>query len=114
MSELNGFLQVFVGGMLGPFLVELVKLSKWRNGREIAARYRQAGYWVATLSLLVLGGLVTSMHGVEHVPPLRAVHLGTAAPLLVGAWASAKSAAQWRGAAPGMTGRPSLRDLLAW
>jgi hypothetical protein len=111
--ELNGVLQVFLGGMLGPVLAELLKLAKWGNGRAIMKRYARLAYWMATASLFILAGIVTTLHGVEHVPLLRAVHLGIAAPLIVGAWASTPPP-EWQGAAPGVTGLPSLRDLLSW
>ena len=91
MVTLNGIRDVFLGGALGPVLVELLKIAALGDGRKVAFRWRRISYWIGTFAIFVVSGIVTVLHGVQNVPLLTAVQLGTSAPLLVGAWASAKS-----------------------
>ena len=88
MIELNGAFQVFFGGVLGPVLVELVKLASSPYTGMTRTRYRRWSYWIPTVALLIVSGAVTVIQGVEHVTLLRAVQLGINAPLLVAAWAN--------------------------
>lgn len=112
MIELNGIAQVFLGGMLGPVLTELLKLAKWRDKKQIEMRYLRASYWIATCALFLLSGLITVAHGVDRVPLMRAMQLGAAAPLLVGAWASGRNKSVR--SIGDLKGRPSLWYLMSW
>jgi hypothetical protein len=120
MLELNGPVQVFFGGMFGPFLVELVKLAAWSDKPTISAKYRKATYWVGTLALFLVGGIVTMAQGSDHVPLLRACELGAVAPLLVAGWATASTTRRRRlemvgGMPEEKAGAMSqLTDMLSW
>jgi hypothetical protein len=122
MIELNGSVQVFFGGVLGPFLVELVKLAAWRDRPTISLKYRKATYWIGTLALFLVGGIVTLAQGSEHVPLLRACELGAVAPLIVGGWATASTTRHRRRELEMVGGMPKekagaisqLANLLSW
>lgn len=104
---LNGF-WVFVGGMLGPLLMELVKIAAWRNLRKVSNYYRRPLYWVGTAALFVLGGAFAALNGTDHVPVLRALQLGIAAPAIIAGYATATP--RRAGAMPDK----KLVDLLSW
>jgi len=89
--ELNGVVQVFLGAMLGPVMLELVKLSAWRDKEKIADKYKRPLYWLLTGVLVVVSGFVAVLNGVEHVPLLRAVLLGIDAPAIIAGYASAST-----------------------
>jgi hypothetical protein len=91
MLVANLWWQVFLAGAAGPFLVEIGKLATARNHKRALQRLTEPSYWAVTIALLLLGGFVALMYGIDPqgVPVLRAAHLGAAAPLLVSAWASA-------------------------
>jgi hypothetical protein len=113
MIELNGTVHVFLGGMLGPLLVELARVANWRNKKRVTARYNRPAYWFATGSFFLIGGIVTVVQGIDHVPIVRAIQLGATAPLLVSGWASGKNA-EFRSVSSALGGQLSLRDLLSW
>jgi hypothetical protein len=92
MYEFNGICQVFFGGILGPVLLELVKLAAWREKTKICEKYRQWNYWIATIALLIVSGIVTVINGIEHVSLQRAIQLGINAPAIVAGYANASVA----------------------
>lgn len=113
--QLSGFWQVFLGGMLGPFLMELVKITAWQSATEVAERYRKPLYWVGTAALFILGGAVAVLNGIEHVPILRAVELGIAAPAIISGYATASGPRRRRfmgDRRPGIL--EQIRRLLSW
>ena len=91
MIQLNGFWQVFAGGMLGVVLVELLQLVSWRQTGKLTQNYRAPLYWISTGALLVVSGVVAALNGTEHVPILKALQLGLNAPALLAGYASGKS-----------------------
>jgi hypothetical protein len=118
--ELNGCLQVMLGGAVGAALLELVKIAAWQDAKKVSERYRRPGYWIGTLALLIVAGTVAALHSCERVPALTAAQLGAAAPLMVSNWASARSAAaiQKKGFGPTLQRRKesglSFWELLSW
>lgn len=98
--ELNGYWQVFLGGMLGPVLVEFIKLAAWRDKARIAAKYCQWKYWIATGALLLVSGLVVVINGIDHVALQTAVQLGINAPAIVAGYANASVARRQRKPVP--------------
>ncbi|MDB5477024.1 MAG: hypothetical protein JWP49_2535 [Phenylobacterium sp.] len=94
---LDGWQAVFVGGMLGGVLLELIKLAAWQNATEIGVRYSDPRYWVGTVALLLAGGIVAVLNGVSHVPILKAAQYGLNAPAIVAGYATIRA------------GRPSKR-----
>lgn len=87
--ELNGFVQVFLGGMLGPLLVELIKLAAWRDKVKIKEKYKHWNYWIATTGLLLASAVIVVLNGTDHVSALKAVQLGVNAPAIVAGYANA-------------------------
>jgi hypothetical protein len=94
--ELNGFWPVFGGGMLGPVLVELLKIASMRDTGKLTLNYKEPLYWIATVALLLVSGTVAVLNGIDHVSIQKAVQLGINAPALVAAYANASSARKAR------------------
>jgi hypothetical protein len=108
----------------------LLKFANFAGQGKLGEKYLSWQYLLATLAIVIVSGAVTVMQGTEHVPLLRAVHLGIGAPALIGAWATAaerraaqakatKKQHQKKGAVEDMPMEPeetdkSLRALLAW
>jgi hypothetical protein len=87
------FWKLFFEGMLGPLLLELIKIAVLQDGRKIVARYSEVRYWVATATLFILSGLVVAIMNVGHpVSLLQAAQLGMNAPAIAGGWATARTA----------------------
>lgn len=86
----SGFWQVFAVAAVGPVIVEALKLYRLR-GRRIHDRYRRAQYWLLSVPIVPISGLIAAAQGTQDVPVLAALQLGATAPLLVGAWATGSS-----------------------
>lgn len=120
--SLDGIGWVFLGGMGGPLLLELVKLAGWRDRDLIAARYGSGKYWIGTLALFLLSGAVAVWKCGNHTTLEHAVQLGIDAPAIVGGLASAsttgrkrKRPERWMAVPQGMPPeQPSVVELLSW
>lgn len=87
------FWNLFFEGMLGPLVLELIKIAAWQNKAKVAARYSDVTYWIGTIPLFILAGLVVAVMNVgQTISLLQAVQLGINAPAIAGGWASARSA----------------------
>jgi drug/metabolite transporter (DMT)-like permease len=114
---LHGFWQVFFGGLLGPFLLELLKVAALRNRKKkdkTELGYCDPVYWVATAALFIVSGLVATFNGVEHVTLQQAAQLGINAPAIVAAYATtAQGKRKVARAAIGERAAPSVRPGVA-
>lgn len=87
------FWTLFFEGMLGPLILELVKIAAWHDKRKTAARYSDPTYWIGTGALFFLAGFVVAITNLGHpVSLLQATQLGINAPAIACGWASAQSA----------------------
>jgi hypothetical protein len=99
MMNLNGFLQVFAGGMSGVVVVELLQFASWRNTGKLGQNYRSPEYWGMTAVLVIVSGFITVVYGTEQVPMMKAMQLGVGAPALFAGFASAKTGRARKGKA---------------
>ena len=86
MILLDGPIAVFIGGALGPILIEL---SKYALSSSETAKYKKSEFWLGFLALLLVSGVVAVVNGIDHVPLIRAVQLGINAPAIVAGLATA-------------------------
>jgi hypothetical protein len=120
--SLDGIGWVFLGGMGGALLLELVKLVGWRDQDVISARYKSWKYWVGTLALFLVSGAVAVWKCGSHATLEHAVQLGIDAPAIVGGFATAsttrrkmKRPERFAPVPQGMPPeQPSLFELLSW
>ena len=112
MIILNEWWQVFLAGAIGPVVVELVKLYRLR-GVRIQRKYRKAQYWLLSLAILPISGLVACAHGTQNIPFTLALQLGATTPLLLGAYASGTPKSEEAGMVP-QPESTTLWDLLSW
>ena len=111
--ELNGYLCVFLGGMAGPVVLELVKITAWHDLNKMKSKYRKPVYWISFLALLLVSGFVVVLNGIDHVELAKAVELGINAPAIVAGYATA-SASGKNNHANAMAGRETVADILSW
>ena len=92
--ELNGVYEVFLGGMLGTVLVELVKVAAWRDKDIFKEKHFNWTYVFAVSALLLVSGFVAVINGIHHVSLVTAIQLGISAPAIVSGYATASNARQ--------------------
>jgi hypothetical protein len=76
---LNGFWPVFGVGVFGAFLAELYTFYKDRRKAITLPK----SYWLIAGLIIVSGGGLTVVHGVEQVSALLALQLGASPPLFL-------------------------------
>lgn len=76
---LNGFWPVFGVGVFGAFLAELLTFFKDRRKQITLPK----SYWLIAGLVIVSGGGLTVLHGVQQVSALLALQLGASPPLFV-------------------------------
>jgi hypothetical protein len=87
MSDMS-FIEVFALGALGGSLVELVRWYKLRDAPQYPVYAKRVGYWVITFLMVVAGGIVATLYGLDQHHPAALVNLGASAPAILGALAA--------------------------
>ena len=77
---------------------------------------RSPFYWIMTLIMVLVGGLLPSLYGVEAKSALLVVNIGLSAPLMIKTLAASnpfESTPATRGIGPRRASEPSLLNFLA-
>src|SRR5258708_17477510 len=82
--SING-VWVFVAGCGGGLLAEFAGI--WALRKEDPASWpaylRRVRYWIISVVMIVIGGLLSVMYGVHDMPVILALNIGASAPLIV-------------------------------
>jgi hypothetical protein len=103
---------VFVLGIAGGALAELLKWYQMRESPNLPVYVKSLLYWIITILMILAGGVLALIQGVDATKPLQALNIGISAPLIIKGLAAATPPAQ-----PGTRDlgppEPSVRDFLA-
>jgi hypothetical protein len=86
--QISGFGQVFLAGAFGGLLIEILRWWKLRDAPELPAYRKSLFYWMITMVMICVGGVLATLYGIDDRNALMVVNLGASAPALVGAFAS--------------------------
>ena len=84
----TGFWAIFGLGCLGGALVEILRWWKLREAPEFPTYARRFGYWLITGSMILAGGIVATLYGLEKSNAVMVVNLGASTPAIIGALAA--------------------------
>lgn len=85
--EITGTGQIYLFGCLGGAVVELLRWWKLRESDVFPAYAGRPVYWLLTVAMIGVGGLVAIVYGTESMSAVMAMNLGGSAPALLGALA---------------------------
>ncbi len=79
----NSFLSVFLCGVFGGFLSELLKWYRIREQKELPLYAKSIVYWAITILIVLSGGILAVLYGIKNINPVLAVNIGISAPLII-------------------------------
>lgn len=82
MIDIPATIQVFLCGLAGSILVEVLTILKYyQSPGKFPMRYQKKGFWCTRLVLALGGGLFAFLYNPASL--LLAVHIGVSTPLLI-------------------------------
>jgi hypothetical protein len=103
---------VFLLGIVGGALAELLKWYQMRESPNLPVYARSPLYWIITVLMMLAGGVLALVQGVDAANPLLALNVGISAPLILKGLAAAKPPEPSRTTYP-RGAEPSIIDFLA-
>lgn len=74
---------IFVLGVVGGALAELLKWYQLRESPNLPEYSRKPLYWIITILMMLAGGVLALVQGVDATKPLLALNIGISAPLIL-------------------------------
>jgi hypothetical protein len=103
---------VFLLGIIGGALAELLKWYQLRESPNFPLYTKKLAYWIITALMIIAGGVLALVHGVDATNPLLALNIGISAPLIIKGLASVAPSPKSRTANQEVAD-PSVWDFLA-
>ena len=107
--SISGFWLTFLVGCFGGIMGEALNWYLRRDSPRVAAYLKGARYWVTTVVMILVGGILAALYGIEEKSAILVAHIGLTAPLII------KTLAQIppQGTTKDLNGAPSILDFIA-
>ena len=84
IMEVEGIIAVFSLGCLGGILVEFARWFKLREAKVFPEYSQSWFYWFMTIGMILIGGCIAMMNGIDKQNAFRSLYAGAGAPALLG------------------------------
>jgi hypothetical protein len=85
--SVSGFWPTFLVGCFGGIMGESLNWYLRRDSPRIAAYLKGVRYWITTVVMILTGGVLATLYGVEEKSAILVAHIGLTAPLIIKALA---------------------------
>ena len=80
---ISGFWLTFIVGCFGGIAGESLNWYLRRESPRIAQYYKGTRYWITTAVMIIVGGVLVTLYGVEEKSALLVANIGLSAPLIL-------------------------------
>lgn len=84
--EVSGFIPVFFLGAFGGVAIETLRWWRLRTQNQLPDYLNKPHYWLITLAMILVSGLLASLYGITERSAIMVVNLGASAPALLAAF----------------------------
>lgn len=106
---ITGFWSTFLIGCFGGAMGEALNWYLRRDSPRIANYLKGTRYWITTVVMILVGGILTTLYGVEEKSAILVAHIGLTAPLIIKALAQIPTETSTKN----LYECPSLLDFIA-
>ena len=105
----SGFWSIFLVGCFGGLMGEALNWYSLRNSPRIAAYRTKVRYWLTTVVMILIGGVLAALYGIEDRSAILVAHIGLTTPLIIKALAQIPP----QGSTKDLNKAPSILDFIA-
>jgi hypothetical protein len=80
---LDNAFNIFLCGVFGGFLSELLKWHRLRSSKQLPLYLKSPFYWIITILIIVSGGILSLLYSSEKMNAILCVNIGISAPLII-------------------------------
>ncbi len=105
---ISGISLTFLVGCLGGVMGEALNWYARRESPRLPQYLKGARYWITTIVMIIIGGILAVLYGIEEKSAILVANIGLTAPILIKALAQIPP----QGANRALAGAPSIRDFI--